>query len=325
MERRKTPRTSVRKLGYVNFEPYNTGGVITDVSTAGLRFHTVAPVQQGGLVRLSLTLGAMKQIEAVGELVWTDSTRQIGGVRFVVLPPAAADQINNWLENSASANAGENEAKSETEVTETIAPLSASSSAEPRKVPGRRNPSALSEKHEAPKPVCPRSQFPRKISPLPAPRVEPNCASAWVPPSARPYSAASSIGPQSYRMRQKDDAPRGSALPPYGFVPPGQPSTMPWITHFDPDPPERRSAFARGLIAAVIVCVLLAPVVWFGLHRYVWRSNSLSPANSGASNPISAPSDAAATNPVLPAPDLPTPRIRLTPIPARGILSTPNR
>ena len=115
MERRKTPRTSVRKLGYVNFEPYNTGGVITDVSTAGLRFHTVSAVQQGGLVRLSLTLGAMKQIEAVGELAWTDSTRQIGGVRFVVLPPAAADQINNWLENSASANAGENEAKSETE------------------------------------------------------------------------------------------------------------------------------------------------------------------------------------------------------------------
>src|SRR5580704_15744374 len=156
MERRKTPRTSVRKLGYVNFEPYNTGGVITDVSTAGLRFHTVAPVQQGGLVRLSLTLGTAKQIEAVGELVWTDSTRQIGGVRFVVLPPAAADQINNWLENSASANAGENEAKSETEVTETIAPLSGSSSAELEKLQAS-GPDGVDEKHEAPvlSPVLP--------------------------------------------------------------------------------------------------------------------------------------------------------------------------
>ena len=104
----------------------------------------------------------------------------------------------------------------------------------------------------------------------------------------------------------KDDAPRGSTLPPYGFVPPGQPSTMPWITHFDPDPPERRSAFVRGLIAAVIVCALLAPVAWFGLHRYVWRSGSPSPTDSVASNPISAPSDAAGTNRVLPAPDLPT-------------------
>src|SRR5579863_7545989 len=103
MERRKTPRISIRKLAYVNFEPYNTGGVIADVSAAGLRFHTVAPVQQGGLVRLSVTLGAMQQIDAVGELIWTDETRTIGGVRFVVLPPAAADQIENW----ARATAGE--------------------------------------------------------------------------------------------------------------------------------------------------------------------------------------------------------------------------
>ncbi len=303
MERRKTPRTSVRKLGYVNFEPYNTGGVITDVSTAGLRFHTVAPVQQGGLVRLSLTLGAAKQIEAVGELVWTDSTRQIGGVRFVVLPPAAADQINNWLENSASANAGENEAKSETEVTETIAPLSGSSSAELEKLQAS-GPDGVDEKHEAPNPVLP--SVPPQNTPLPAPGVEPNLRSAWVPPSARPYSAASSIGPQSSDAA-KGDAPRGSTLPPYGFVLPGQPSTMPWITHFDPDPPQRRSAFVRGLIAAVIVCLLLAPVAWFGLRRYVWQSSSLSPANSVASNPISAPPDAAATNPFLPAPDLATP------------------
>ena len=312
MERRKTPRTSVRKLGYVNFEPYNTGGVITDVSTAGLRFHTVAPVQQGGLVRLSLTLGAMKQIEAVGELVWTDSTRQIGGVRFVVLPPAAADQINNWLENSASPNAGENEAKSETEVTETIAPLPV---APPNlKSSRRRDQAALTKNTKRLKPVLPPvlPTVPPQNTPLPAPGVEPNLRTAWVPPSARPYSAASSIGPQSSDAA-KDDALRGSTLPPYGFVLPGQrstmpqPSTMPWITHFDPDPPQRRSAFVRGLIAAVIVCLLLAPVAWFGLRHYVWQNGSLSPANSVASNPIPAPSDAAATTPVLPAPDLPTP------------------
>ncbi len=305
MERRKTPRTSIRKLAYVNFEPYDTGGVITDLSTAGLRFHTVAPMQQGGLVRLSLTLGAMKQIEAVGELVWTDSTRQIGGVRFVVLPPAAAEQINNWLENSASANAGEIDAKSETEATETIAPLSGSSS-ESAKILVAESVGALGkiddktdDKHDAPAVAVPAQNIP-----LPAPPFDPNARSAWVPPSARPYSAASSIGPQSSDVA-KGDAPGGSTLPPHGFVLPGQPSNMPWITHFDPDPPKQKSAFARGLIAAVIVCVLLAPVVWFGLHRYVWHSSSLWPTNSVASNSISAPPDAAATNPAPPAPDLP--------------------
>ena len=314
MERRKTPRTSIRKLAYVNFEPYNTGGVITDVSTTGLRFHTVAPVQQGGVVRLSLTLGAMKQIDAVGELVWTDSTRQIGGVRFVVLPPAAADQINNWLQNSA----GENDAQSETEATETIAPLSSSSSesakillAESGGVSGKID-NKTDDKHDAPTVAVPAQNIPLPVPPpLPIPQFDPNARSAWVPPSARPYSAASSIGPQSSEPQKgdaaKSDAPKGSTLPPYGFVLPGQPSNMPWITHFDPDPPEQKSAFARGLIAAVIVCVLLAPVVWFGLHRYVWHGSSVGPANSVASNAIPASSDAAATNPALPAPDLANP------------------
>ncbi len=107
MERRKTPRTSVRKLAYVNFEPYNIGGVITEIAASGLGFHTVAPLQQGGVLRLSLVFSGMKQLEAVGEVVWTDSTRKIGGVRFVVLPATAADQIRKWLENSARANSSQ--------------------------------------------------------------------------------------------------------------------------------------------------------------------------------------------------------------------------
>ena len=57
-ERRKTPRISVRKLAYINFESYNNGGVIDDISGAGLRFRTVEPMQQGGLLRLTIVLGA---------------------------------------------------------------------------------------------------------------------------------------------------------------------------------------------------------------------------------------------------------------------------
>ncbi len=282
--------------------------MITNLSTAGLRFHTVAPMQQGGLVRLSLTLGAMKQIEAVGELVWTDSTRQIGGVRFVVLPPAAADQINKWLQNSADANAAEDDAKSETEAAEPIAPLSGSSS-ESAKILVAESVCAqgkIDHKTDAPTVAVSAQNIPLPVPPpLPIPQFDPNARAAWVPPSARPYSAASSIGPQPDVA--KGDVPRGSTLPPSGFVLSGQPSNMPWITHFDPDPPEQKSAFARGLIAAVIVCLLLAPVVWFGLHRYVWHGSSLGPANSVASNPISVSSDVAATNPVSPAPDVANP------------------
>lgn len=113
MERRKTPRASVCKLACINFEPYNTGGVITELSASGLRFHTVAPLQQGGVLRLSLVFAGMNQLEVIGEVVWTDSTRKIGCVRFVVLPPDSADQIRNWLENSANATGRDTGAKSE--------------------------------------------------------------------------------------------------------------------------------------------------------------------------------------------------------------------
>ena len=134
MERRKTPRASVCKLAYINFEPYNTGGVITEISASGLRFHTVAPLQQGGVLRLSLVFAGMNHLEAVGEVVWTDSTRKIGGVRFVVLPPASADRIRNWLENSANANGRQTGPKSETvPVTEPGALIPGASTVQPKK------------------------------------------------------------------------------------------------------------------------------------------------------------------------------------------------
>ncbi len=92
-ERRKTPRVTIRRLAYVNLGPYDNGGVVTDISKDGLRFHMVNPVEQGGVVRVSILLGAANQIEAVGELIWLDAARKAGGLRFTVLPAGAAEQI----------------------------------------------------------------------------------------------------------------------------------------------------------------------------------------------------------------------------------------
>ncbi len=135
-ERRATARIQLRKPAYINFEPYNNGGVITDISGAGLRFHTVAPVQQGGLVRLSILLGAAHQLEAVGELVWMDSARTVGGVRFTVLPVGAAEQIRDWAE---APEAGDS-AKSS-------APLPASPASASASAPGNGGP--LPGNHDA--------------------------------------------------------------------------------------------------------------------------------------------------------------------------------
>lgn len=219
MEQRKTPRTSVRKLAYINFEPYNTGGVITEISTSGLRFHTVAPLQQGGTLRLTLVLAGMNHLEAVGEVVWTDSTRKIGGVRFVILPPAAADQIKDWLKTSAGANGGQTSAQFEN-----------------------------------------------------VPVVERGVIASSAQSMNILATTASPVGPRRF------NAP--SAIPPPRVLP-DKPSTVLSIPQFDHHPPRRRSS-----VGVVMVCLLLAPIVWFGLQSYIWPSNWIRHANAIVSNPV---------------------------------------
>jgi PilZ domain len=248
MERRKTPRTYVRKLAYVNFEPYNTGGVITELSASGLRFHTITPLQQGGVLRLSLVFAGMNHLDAVGEVVWTDSTRKVGGVRFVVLAPAAADQIRKWLENSASANGSQTDAKAETvPVTE----------------PGASIPSASSVQLEK--------------------TLAPAAASPAIP--------------------QLSDAHTGGTPAPSTWVVRAKPSAIS-ITHFDPDPPRRRSPFVRGLVGAVIVCLIVPPMVQFGLRHYNWLSSWIPYANPVVVNPVAATPTPTPTSGILPGLDV---------------------
>src|ERR1700676_79190 len=103
-ERRKNPRTPIRRLAYVNLEPYDNGGVITDISPDGLRVHLGKPVEHGGVGRLSILLGAANHVDAVGDLVWMDASRKVVGVRFTVLPAGAAEKILDWAKSSDTVN-----------------------------------------------------------------------------------------------------------------------------------------------------------------------------------------------------------------------------
>src|ERR1700730_722712 len=181
-ERRKSQRTPIRRLAYVNLEPYDNGGVITDISRDGLRFHMVNPVEQGGLVRLSILLGG-NQIQAVGELIWIDATRKIGGVRFTLLPDAAADHILNWAQalNSADAlNSGvspRNGAIHDRSIPNED-PNQASPEREAAAIPDNAS-ASLAAKHSGPPHATPSQTGP-----------EPGTRSAWVPPSAGPSAGA---------------------------------------------------------------------------------------------------------------------------------------
>jgi hypothetical protein len=282
-ERRGVARIQLRKPAYINFEPYNTAGVITDISSAGLRFHTVAPLQQGGLVRLSILLGTARQIEAVGELVWTDSARTIGGVRFTVLPSGAAEEIRNWAEASVSDDPKSNE------------PLPASAPDAPDhgdQVPANSGAHAAPVSQNSPQQKIEAASA-RNTQP-PAARVPaasvPGERPPWVPPSMRPAAAGASI-PVAPNLPDPGAAHLQSwAVPPAYHQPP----EMPWITHFEPDPPAR-GPFFRGLLGGIVICLMLAPIGWFTFRHYVSQADlaplgTATPANQPLSPAASAPS-----------------------------------
>jgi hypothetical protein len=296
-ERRKSPRTPIRRLAYVNLEPYDNGGVITDISQDGLRFHMVNPVEQGGLVRLSMLLGG-NQIQAVGELIWMDATRKIGGVRFTVLPDGAAEQILNWAQALNSGDASNSGVSPRNggihgRSIPNEDPNPNQASPEPKAAAIPDNASATpTGKHSGP---------PHATSAQAGP--EPGTRSAWVPPSARP-----SVGAVGQTCPQ--DLHNVGTPFPQPWVRPGgdqQPSAMPWITHFDPDPPPRGSIFVRGVVGGIVLCALLGSAAWFGLRQHIWQNIPISISNPFASDPVTSspvPSGPLASQPALPPADV---------------------
>ena len=249
-ERRKSPRTAIHRPAYINFEPYNRGGVITDISETGLRFHTVDTLEQGGIVRVSIFLGAAGHIEVVGELMWKDATQRIGGLRFTVLPAGAADQIRVWAEasNGAEVSGADISGMPPLPAENREAPASNLASSQSDAAPVANN-GASERASQAELPDLPQTTQAQ------APDQNTNTQSPWVPRSMRPASQAPN------GQKRSHDLSNAGALPPrQPWVPPAtyqQPDAMPWITHFDPDPPASRSLFVRGLLGGIIICVVL--------------------------------------------------------------------
>lgn len=277
-QRRKNPRTPIHRLAYVNLEPYDNGGVITDISRDGLRFHMVNPVEQGGLVRLSILLGGANQIHVIGELIWMDATRKIGGVRFTVLPDGAADQILNWAQASNSAETSKSSVSRPNGATHSPS-IPNQAAPQPEAAASTDNVSATPTANPAGAPHT----MPTRTDP------ELSARSAWEPPSVRP--SAGTTG-----QTRSPDLPNAGTPARQPWVPPGayqQPDAMPWITHFDPDPPARGSSFVRGVVGGVLLCALLGFAAWFGLRQRLWQNSPISisnplGSNTAASSPLAA-------------------------------------
>src|SRR5579864_307860 len=97
-ERRQTPRTTMEKHTYINIEP-NNGGIVLNVSSDGLCFHSFDPVKRNGTIRFWFS-DHNQRIEGGAELAWMDETQK-GGLRFTALPPEAREQISHWISQAA--------------------------------------------------------------------------------------------------------------------------------------------------------------------------------------------------------------------------------
>jgi hypothetical protein len=93
-ERRQTRRTTLERHAYINIEP-NNGGIVLNVSSDGLCFHSFDPIKRNGPVRFWFS-DHHQRIEAAAELAWMDETQK-GGLRFRALPAGAREQIDKWM------------------------------------------------------------------------------------------------------------------------------------------------------------------------------------------------------------------------------------
>src|ERR1700733_15684367 len=91
---RQSPRRAADRLLSIEMASGNHA-IVLNISNEGLGFHAINPVTQPGMIPFSFLDGGQR-IEASGELVWLDSDKQNGGLRFDSLPQSSRERIRNW-------------------------------------------------------------------------------------------------------------------------------------------------------------------------------------------------------------------------------------
>jgi len=86
---------------YLNMQSGN-GGIVVDVSRTGLGFQAACPILPDEPMAFRFSSDSIENIEVTGDLVWTDSDRKRGGLRFGSLPVEVRQQIQRWLDEPES-------------------------------------------------------------------------------------------------------------------------------------------------------------------------------------------------------------------------------
>src|ERR1700738_3263814 len=95
--RRVHVRRRIEQLTYAKFGPDN-GGILINLSEGGLSFQGVGVVGRDELLHVNFTLPGMPpQIEATGQVVWSNDSGKGGGLRFLDLNEETRNRIKEWI------------------------------------------------------------------------------------------------------------------------------------------------------------------------------------------------------------------------------------
>jgi hypothetical protein len=95
-DKRRFVRKRTDQLLYAEFGPEN-GSILLNLSEEGCSFQSMAPVCEEQL-RFSVSVGDGRKLEGDGQMVWSDTAKKIGGLRFVNPSQELREQVREWLE-----------------------------------------------------------------------------------------------------------------------------------------------------------------------------------------------------------------------------------
>jgi hypothetical protein len=97
-DKRRFVRKRTDQLLYAELGPDN-GSILLNLSEEGCSFQSIAPVREQQL-RFWVSVGDGRKLEGYGQMVWSDSAKKTGGLRFLNPSKELREQVREWLEET---------------------------------------------------------------------------------------------------------------------------------------------------------------------------------------------------------------------------------
>jgi hypothetical protein len=97
-DKRRFVRKRTDQLLYAEFGPDN-GSILLNLCEEGCSFQSMAPVREQQL-RFWVSVGDGRKLEGDGQMVWSDTAKKTGGLRFLNPSKELREQVRDWLEET---------------------------------------------------------------------------------------------------------------------------------------------------------------------------------------------------------------------------------